>query len=155
DALDDHELYEQKPAYSRDDRVSGALRIQPSFLSQNGNQTIFKANFESGRVDSDNPRALPPTDHITPWFNPADTGAYQGGLNGPISWNSGVPGGISTAANGYSDAGRAEGAQNPDPWFTNGQLGNSGFPLNVIQNGNTVGSAGTYRFTSFNANDLA
>jgi hypothetical protein len=155
DALDDHELYEQKPAYSRDQRMSGALRIQPSFLSQNGNQTIFKANFESGKVDSDNPRALPPTDHITPWFNPADTGAYQAGLNGPIAWNSNVPGGISTAANGYSDAGRAEGAQNPDPWFTNGQLGNAGFPLNVIQNGNTVGPAGTYRFTSFNANDAA
>jgi outer membrane receptor protein involved in Fe transport len=155
DALDDKEKYEQKPAYSKDQRVSGALRIQPSFLNQNGNQTIFKANFESGQVDSDNPRALPPTDHITPWFNSAEPGAYQAGLNGAVSWNSNVPGGISTAANGYSDAGRAEGAKNPDPWFTNGQLGNAGFPLNVIQNGNTVGSGGDYRFTSFNQNSTA
>jgi len=155
DVLHDDQKFEQKPAYSKDQRLSGALRIEPAFLNKNGNQTIFKANFESGQVDSDNPRALPPTDHITPWFNPADTGAYQAGLNGAQSWNSGVAGGISTAANGYSDAGRAEGAKNPDPWFTNGQLGNAGFPLNVIQNGNTVGSAGQYRFTSINQNSTA
>ena len=155
DLLNNHEKFEQKPAYSKDQRISGALRVEPDFLNKNGNRTILKVNFEAGQVDSDNPRALPPTDHITPWFNPADTGAYQAGLNGAQSWNSGVPGGISTPANGYSDAGRAEGAQNPDPWFTNGQLGNSGFPLNVIQNANTVGSAGQYRFTSINQNSTA
>ncbi|SDS20606.1 TonB-dependent Receptor Plug Domain [Opitutus sp. GAS368] len=162
DLLHNDQKYEQKPAYSKDQRISGALRIEPAFLNKNGNRTIFKANFESGQVDSDNPRALPPTDHITPWFDPTalvngipGSGAYQAGLNGAQSWNSGVAGGFSTAANGYSDAGRAEGAKNPDPWFTNGQLGNAGFPLNVIQNGNTVGSAGQYRFTSFNQNSRA
>ena len=155
DLLHDDEKFEQKPAYSKDQRIAGALRISPDFLNKNGNRTILKLNFESGQVDSDNPRALPPTDHITPWFNPADTGAYQAGLNGAQSWNSGVAGGISTPANGYSDAGRAEGAQNPDPWFTNGQLGNSGFPLNVIQNGNTSGPGGQYRFTSINQNSTA
>jgi outer membrane receptor protein involved in Fe transport len=155
DVLRDDEKYEQKPAYNKDQRISGALRIDPDFLRKNGNHTVFKANFESGQVNSDNPRVLPPTDHITPWFNPADTGAYQAGLNGANSWNSGVAGGISTAANGYSDAGRAEGAQNPDPWFTNGQLGNSGFPLNVFQNGNASGPAGQYRFTSINQNMVA
>ncbi|HEY4247571.1 MAG TPA: TonB-dependent receptor plug domain-containing protein [Lacunisphaera sp.] len=155
DVLNDHKKYEQDPAYSKDQRISGAIRIEPEFLKKNGNRTIFKANFESGKIDSDNPRALPPTDHITPWFDPNATGAYQAGLNGAQSWNSNVPGGFSTVANGYSDAGRAEGAKNPDPWFTNGQLGNAGFPLNVIQDGNTNGSAGQYRFTSINQNSTA
>ena len=155
DVLNDHKKYEQEPAYSKDQRISGAIRIEPEFLKKNGNRTIFKANFESGKIDSNNPRALPPTDHITPWFDPNATGAYQAGLNGAQSWLSNVPGGLSTAANGYADAGRAEGAHNPDPWFTNGQRGNAGFPLNVNQEGNTVGSAGQYRFTSINQNSTA
>jgi hypothetical protein len=148
DLLNDHEKYEQKPAYNKDQRVSGALRIEPAFLNKGGNHTIFKANFESGQVDSDNPRALPPTDHITPFFTPADTGAYQAGLNGLNSWVSGLPASyVASAANGYAGAGRA-GNSNDDPWFTNGQVGNSSFPLNVFQNGSASGSAGTYRFTS-------
>jgi hypothetical protein len=64
------------------------------------------------------------------------------------SWVSGLPAGyIASAANGYAGAGRA-GNSNDAPWFTQAQVGNSSFPLNVIQNGTTVGSAGTYRFTS-------
>src|SRR6202789_179560 len=82
DVLHDDEKYEQQPAYSKDQRISGALRVEPAFLNKGGNHTVLKANFESGQIDSDNPRALPPTDHITPFFNPADTGAYQAGLNG-------------------------------------------------------------------------
>lgn len=146
DVLHNDQKFEQEPAYSKDQRISGAIRIEPAFLDKNGNRTIIKANFESGQVDSNNPRALPPTDHITPWFNPADTGAYQAGLNGLQAWS--TAGGISSAANGYVSAGRAVGAVNPDPWFTNGQLGNGSFPLQAFQNGNTVGSAGQYRFSS-------
>ncbi len=149
EALNDHELYEQKPAYNKDQRISGAIRIDPAALRKNGNHTIFKANFESGQINSNNPRALPPTDHITPWFTPGDTGAYQAGLNGLEAWQTSPgPSGVSSAANGYAAAGRAVGAQNPDPWFTNGQLGNSSFPLAAFQNGSTVGPAGTYAFTS-------
>ena len=155
DILHDDEKYEQRPAYNDDQRISGAIRIAPAFLSKNGNSTVFKANFESGQVDSDNPRALPPEDQITPFFTPADTGAYQAGLNGLNSWVSGLPAGyIASAANGYAGAGRA-GNSNDDPWFTNSQLGNSSFPLNIIQNGSSVGSAGTYRFTSLPQPGLA
>ena len=155
DVLHDDEKYEQQPAYSKDQRISGALRVEPAFLNKNGNRTVFKVNFESGQVDSDNPRALPPEDQITPFFNPADTGAYQAGLNGLNSWVSGLPASyVASAANGYAGAGRA-GNSNDDPWFTNGQLGNSSFPLNVFQNGSTVGSAGTYRFTSLPQPGLA
>ena len=155
DLLHDDEKFEQKPAYNDDQRISAALRIEPAALNKGGNRTIIKANFESGQVDSDNPRALPPTDHITPFFTPADTGAYMAGLNGLNSWVSGLPAGyIASAANGYAGAGRA-GNSNDDPWFTNAQIGNSSFPLNVIQSANTVGSAGTYRFTSLPQPGLA
>jgi len=155
DLLDDDEKYEQKPAYSKDQRISGALRVEPAFLNKGGNHTVFKANFESGQVDSDNPRALPPTDHISPFFNPADAGAYQAGLNGLNSWVSGLPASfVASAANGYAGAGRA-GNSNDDPWFTNAQVGNSSFPLNVMQNGSTVGDAGQYRFTSLPQPGLA
>jgi hypothetical protein len=155
DLLHDDEKFEQKPAYNKDQRISGAVRIEPDFLNKNGNRTILKANFESGQVDSDNPRALPPTDHITPWFTPADTGAYQAGLNGLNSWVSGLPASyVASAANGYAGAGRA-GNSNDDPWFTNAQLGNSSFPLEAFQNGTTVGSAGQYRFSSLPQPGLA
>jgi outer membrane receptor protein involved in Fe transport len=171
DLLADDKRFEQDPAYSNERRVSGAIRIEPSFLNKNGNRTIIKGNFESGRIDSDNPRALLPTDHITPWFDPTalvykdangnivpkgtagatgvpNSGAYQAGLNGLNSWVSGEPGNfVSTLANGYAEAGRATGP-NADPYFTNGQLGNAGFPLAAFQNGSTVGAAGTYAFTS-------
>ena len=148
DLLRDHEEFEQKPAFSKDQRISGALRIEPDFLNKNGNRTIIKANFEAGQVDSNNPRALPPTDHITPFFNPADTGAYQAGLNGLNSWVTGLPASyVASAANGYAGAGRA-GNSNDDPWFTNAQVGNASFPLEAFQNGSTVGAAGQYRFSS-------
>ena len=155
DLLNDHEKYEQQPAYSKDQRISGAIRVAPAFLNKNGNSTVFKANFESGQVDSDNPRSLPPEDQITPFFTAADTGAYQAGLNGLNSWTTGLPGGyIASAANGYAGAGRA-GNSNTDPWFTNSTLGNSSFPLQAFQNGNTVGSAGQYRFSSLPQPGLA
>ena len=105
DLLNDDEKYEQQPAYSDDQRISGALRVEPAFLNKGGNHTVFKASFESGQVDSDNPRALPPEDQITPFFNPADTGAYQAGLNGLNSWVSGLPASfVASAANGYAGA---------------------------------------------------
>jgi TonB-dependent Receptor Plug Domain len=155
DLLHDDEKFEQQPAYNKDQRISGALRVEPAFLNKNGNRTIFKANFESGQVDSDNPRALPPTDHITPFFNPADAGAYQAGLNGLNAWVSGLPATfVASAANGYAGAGRA-GNSNDDPWFTNAQLGNSSFPLEAFQNGNTNGTAGQYRFSSLPQPGLA
>jgi len=155
DLLHDDEKYEQQPAYNKDQRISGALRVEPAFLEKNGNRTILKVNFENGQVDSDNPRALPPEDQITPFFTPADTGAYQAGLNGLNSWVSGLPASfVASAANGYAGAGRA-GNSNDDPWFTNAQLGNSSFPLEAFQNGSTVGSAGQYRFSSLPQPGLA
>ncbi len=76
-ALHDHEKYQQDPAYSRDQRVYAALRYEPKFLNKNGSRTIIKMNFESGSIDSNNPRFLPPADAITPWFTDLGQATYN------------------------------------------------------------------------------
>lgn len=74
-ALRNDEQFKQDPAYSKDERLYGALRFEPAFLKKNGMRTIVKANYEAGRVRSNNPRTLPPIDMITPWFM---SGTYYG-----------------------------------------------------------------------------
>ena len=64
--LDDHTYYEQKPAYNHNQREFAALRYDPDFFGKNA-RTAVRVNFEHGRVDSNNPRDLPPVDQITPW----------------------------------------------------------------------------------------
>jgi len=65
-ALDDNTKYRQKPAYNRDRRGYAALRWEPKFF-ENGRTTI-RANFETGDVDANRPRILPPEDRISPFF---------------------------------------------------------------------------------------
>ena len=75
DALRNDDQFKQDPAFSKDERIYGAIRYEPAFLKQHGMRTILKANYEAGRVRSNNPRTLPPIDLITPWFY---TGTYDG-----------------------------------------------------------------------------
>jgi len=65
--LDDHTYYEQKPAYRHDRRTYAAVRFDPNLFGKNAHTSI-RANFEDGKVNSNNPRDLPPNDQITPWF---------------------------------------------------------------------------------------
>ncbi|HVU22478.1 MAG TPA: TonB-dependent receptor plug domain-containing protein [Opitutus sp.] len=74
-AVRNDEEYKQDPAYAMQKRLYGALRWEPGFLKKGSARTIFKANLEFGDIDSNNPRQLPPTDTITPWFY---TGTYEG-----------------------------------------------------------------------------
>jgi len=67
-ALDDHTLYEQKPAYNHDRRLYGALRYDPKLFA-NGHTTI-RVNYEAGDVKANRPRSLPPIDRVTQWFRP-------------------------------------------------------------------------------------
>ncbi|MDQ8186532.1 TonB-dependent receptor plug domain-containing protein [Pelagicoccus sp. SDUM812002] len=76
--LYDDEKYKQDPAFNRDTRLYLALRYDPSFMNGEGVRTTFKANYESGEIDSNNPRSIPPIDAITPWFQ---SGTYQGGYS--------------------------------------------------------------------------
>src|SRR5688572_9489160 len=68
-ALAEDEQYRQDEAFSKDKRIYAALRYEPKALNHDGLITSIKANFESGKIDSNNPRTLPPSDAITPWFD--------------------------------------------------------------------------------------
>jgi len=68
DAVRGDEKYKQDPAFSKNDRVYGALRYEPGFLKKGSARTIIKGNIEFGKVRSNNPRDIPPIDKITPWF---------------------------------------------------------------------------------------
>ncbi|MEO7598183.1 MAG: TonB-dependent receptor plug domain-containing protein, partial [Opitutus sp.] len=74
-AVRNDEEYKQDPAYALQKRLYGALRWEPGFLKKGSARTIIKVNVEFGDIQSNNPRQLPPTDAITPWFL---TGTYAG-----------------------------------------------------------------------------
>ncbi|EDY82489.1 TonB-dependent receptor plug domain protein [Verrucomicrobiia bacterium DG1235] len=76
-ALYKDDKYKQDPAFSEDTRIYTALRYEPKALNKNGAFTTIKANFESGSIDSNNPRYLPPTDAITPWFTELNQATYN------------------------------------------------------------------------------
>ena len=128
-ALYDDEKYQQKPAYSQDERIYMALRYEPAFLNRNGHRTIIKFNVESGSVSSNNPRFLPPADAITPWFTELNQATY----NQFQAWDhlSGRPNHGQLRVNLAAD-----GSRNPayEP-----HLGNFGFP---------AARAGTYVFNA-------
>ncbi|HWA27926.1 MAG TPA: TonB-dependent receptor plug domain-containing protein [Lacunisphaera sp.] len=71
------EKFRQDPAFNQDQRLYAALRYEPKALNRNGTLTSIKANFESGRIDSNNPRSLPPADAITPWFTSLNQATYN------------------------------------------------------------------------------
>ncbi|MDB6169307.1 MAG: TonB-dependent receptor plug [Verrucomicrobia bacterium] len=125
DALRDNEKFQQEPAFSKDQRLYGAIRIEPEFLKRNGNRTIFKASFENGQVDSNNPRELPPTDNLTPWFTDLKQATYSGmqlwdHLSGRVNHGQ------------ARDAGYASPNSGPipyfSPWIANANFGTSGGP---------------------------
>lgn len=68
--VQDNEKFRQKPAFEDDQRLYIATRYDPSFL--NGDSTSFslKAAYETGDLESNRPRTLPPMDRITPFFRP-------------------------------------------------------------------------------------
>lgn len=67
-ALAEDEKFRQEEAFSKDQRVYAAFRYEPKSLNRDGLITSIKGNFELGRINSNNPRILPPTDAISPWF---------------------------------------------------------------------------------------
>ena len=65
--LKDNELYEQKPAFNNTTRYYAAMRFDPKLFGED-NHTSIRVKYESGKVDSNNPRQIPPTDDISLWF---------------------------------------------------------------------------------------
>ena len=83
DLVNDRKLYEQKPAYNNTSRAYGALRYDPSFMNTSSSHMKIEANYENGRVDSNNPRELPPMDYISGYF---DAKTNKAGYN-PFTFN--------------------------------------------------------------------
>ena len=73
--VSDNQEFQQDPAYQDSNRGFLAGRWEPGFLKQGSARTIIKASFETGDIESNRPRSLPPIDLITPWFR---NGTYQG-----------------------------------------------------------------------------
>jgi outer membrane receptor protein involved in Fe transport len=65
DLVDDNAKYEQNPAFNHSQRAYAALHYEPKFLKFPTARTKIQANFESGKVRSNNPRTLPPMDYVT------------------------------------------------------------------------------------------
>jgi outer membrane receptor protein involved in Fe transport len=68
-ALDDRAMYRQKPAFSHDKRLYGAVRWDPKLFNMTSAHTTLRANFEHGDVTANRPLSLPPTDLITSFFS--------------------------------------------------------------------------------------
>ena len=79
DLVNDEAQYRQKPAFNHGKRAYGALRFDPTFLRTDSAHTKIQANFEHGRVKSNNPRTLPPIDYVTGYLR--DPNASMTGYN--------------------------------------------------------------------------
>jgi outer membrane receptor protein involved in Fe transport len=66
-ALDDHQKYQQEPAYDRDKRIYGAVSFNPDLFGKR-NPTTIRVNVEWGDIQANRPRWTPPLDRITPFF---------------------------------------------------------------------------------------
>jgi outer membrane receptor protein involved in Fe transport len=80
------EKYKQDPAYSLQKRVFATLRYDPKFLNRGDHKTTLKVNFESGRVDSNNPRSITAIDQITPWWDKLNKTVYDPNLVHNSGW---------------------------------------------------------------------
>jgi hypothetical protein len=65
----DQEKFQQEPAFEDDERLYATLRFDPKLI-ENG-RTSLKIKYETGEIDANRPRIVPPSDSITPWFAPA------------------------------------------------------------------------------------
>ncbi|HTL69352.1 MAG TPA: TonB-dependent receptor plug domain-containing protein [Lacunisphaera sp.] len=79
DLVNDSRLYQQEPAFNHSQRAYGAIRLDPKFLRTDSAYTKIQASFEHGKVESNNPRILPPLDYITGYLH--DPQASKTGYN--------------------------------------------------------------------------
>ena len=149
DLLNDNEKYEQKPAFSHDRRAAGSLRYEPEILNRNGYRFIVKASFETGKVDSNNPRELPPQDQLTPFFGTGAAGTHQATYNGWQLWDnqSGrIGSGVARPTN-YANASNMA-IPYSSPWIENSSFGNTNANNPVAFFGNGGGAQTAYWVTS-------
>ncbi|HLP08167.1 MAG TPA: TonB-dependent receptor plug domain-containing protein [Opitutaceae bacterium] len=119
DAAYDNQKYRQKPAFNKNQSIYGAMRWDPKLFGKDSKaRTSIKASYEHGKVTANRPHSLPPTDRITPFFDPnalnqrlIDVGVdYQTGL---YPWKSGTAAGAPFAQQANSWLSSGVGGQNP------------------------------------------
>lgn len=149
DLLNDNEKYEQKPAFSHDRRASGSIRFEPEILNRNGFRFVAKASFETGKIDSNNPRELPPQDQLTPFFGTGTAGTNQATYNGWQLWDNQtgrIGSGVARPTN-YANAGSMP-IPYSSPWIENSSFGNTNANNPVAFFGSGGGAQTAYWVTS-------
>lgn len=124
-AVKDDERYQQDFAFTDTERkyVAAAWDVKP--LRNRGilDSTVIRASYERGRIVSNNPRVLPPSDRLSSWFDATlPTSLRALGARGKVTYDPGVAPGIFTAAARTATIGTAENVnrsatfffQNPD-----------------------------------------
>ncbi len=105
DAEGGDQKFEQKQAFSNDNRYYGALRFDPQLFKNREFHTSIKASFEHGDINADRPRDVPPQDGITAYWRPAAV----------------------SAANPFGGQGQ-QSVNNPyDPWRTDNIVAGNGY----------------------------
>ncbi|HEX2657026.1 MAG TPA: TonB-dependent receptor plug domain-containing protein, partial [Polyangia bacterium] len=133
--LDDNTKYRQDPAFNHDKRIFGAVRYTPQFFGE-GSNTSFHANFESGKVNANRPRTLPPVDAITPWFMTGTDANGNKALN-KFTYN------MATTNPGAAPFDYADRGAYPYAWLFNGAVGRQFWTDVVAYYGDTTSSSAT------------
>ncbi len=155
--VNDNELYQQQPAYNLTTRYYGAVRYDPVIFGKD-NHTSLRANFETGKITSNNPRQLPPGDTITPWFDEGKPTLNQWrrtGLNGQPYMGSDDTSQYAAEIFGLTtpDVGAQIGGDSPRPFsFFNGS-NNGGIPTqSSIPTYVTMATAGIASLSTVSSN---
>lgn len=75
DALWDHEKFQQEPAFENDERYYAALRFDPQLFEDRTFRTSIKLKYETGEIDANRPRIIPPNDNLSAWWRPREVSA--------------------------------------------------------------------------------
>jgi len=69
-ALNERRNFQQKPAFSEDQRLYGTVTYQDRFLKNSRvlNKTTIRGTIETGRISGNDPYVAPPVDEISNWF---------------------------------------------------------------------------------------
>ncbi len=99
--VEDKEKYQQDFAFTDTERKYAAAGWDVKPLRHRGllDSTVLRASYERGRIVSNNPRVLPPSDRLSSWFDatlPANLKAL--GARGKVTYDPGVASGVFTAA---------------------------------------------------------
>ena len=125
-ALLNQELYKQKFAYSNSDRQYITVGWDPKELRNKGifSSTTVRANFEQGKIKSNRPRVLTPSDRYSSWFE--DSVDPQAAARGAVAKGAYDPTGVNKDKDGIAS----------NTSFNTRSVANGLAGLNVIDNVN-------------------